>query len=61
MKAITKILCVASIAFLLPSCFLFKGGGGHSKPCPAYGQENASQERESFTKQTFEVVTEERI
>lgn len=38
MKSISLIISVVAVSFTLTSCFLFKGGG-HSKPCPAYGFE----------------------
>jgi hypothetical protein len=48
MKNLALVTFILAISFSLTSCFLFKGGGGHSKPCPAYGQEKSSNSMIDF-------------
>jgi hypothetical protein len=48
MKNLALITLFLAISFSLTSCFLFKGGSGNSKPCPAYGQEKLSNSIDEY-------------
>ena len=42
-----------SLSLVMPSCALFRGGGGHER-CPAYGQEVESNDIENLAVEEIE-------
>jgi hypothetical protein len=57
MKKIATITVILATSFTLTSCFLFKGGGGHSKPCPAYGQIKTNNSVDNFAQNNQTIET----
>ncbi len=48
MKNLALVTFILAVSFSLTSCFLFKGGSGNTKPCPAYGQEKSSNSIDEY-------------